>query len=429
MSRPIIPVFHSTEPKSESVNVPDASANLFDRIIRNPTARNRPMRELRCAEMLCAVLLNCPQLRISIFEELASLCGWQGLPLSELEYEIDTEQAIGSKRDDLRIEGYESKGDERLPVLLWTIEIKVQAGIHFSSREEFSETSEDFAADENVTQIENYDSWLRTREVIGDKKAGIVLAIPLLSEKVAKLKAEEKLSQQWHCLRWTDLGHWIESKLEERSIPESEGLVARHLLGFILQHLQDPTEMAEHRINIDDLAMIRAFAVQGRSCEKRIDNLVAPLLQVFEQTGIKFYESTPTHQRTLFKSTLRSMVYGHLLGNLKSPPHPSVAIFAGVRQDDARVWIESNPRSSIRGRINAVCEERFDALKARNESWYMPSADESSWKMVIRSKPLAWILVEEDQAAAFTNFITESISDLQGVGIIQALQMLGDENA
>lgn len=422
MSHSIIPVFR-TPASVEHNHTPVPSENLFSRIIRNPTNHKRPMRERRCAELLCAVLLTCRQLRTIIFEKFAEICGWSDLPLAELEYEIETEQAIGSKRDDLRIEGFDPSNDERQPVVLWTVEIKVQAGIHYSSAQNFGDYYKEDHTEEpsaeldkhSVAQLKNYDAWLEHRDVEGDRKAGLVLALPSLAEKVADLQ----LKQPWHCLRWSDLGDWIESALDEDAIPESESLIASHLLGFILQHLRDPNEMVK-RIDIDDLALIRAFGVKGKECERRIDNVVAPLVETFDKSGVRFRATK--HQRTLYGTHRRSMILGDLIRNDSFSPQPNLRLFAGVCKSDCCIWIEAQPGSPIFEKIKSHCERLQSALT--EPGWEIPTPEQSSWVVLRLSKPLAWLLLEDDQATALAEFVRAAIEDLKRAGIIEALQSL-----
>ncbi|EAQ78800.1 hypothetical protein [Blastopirellula marina] len=423
-----IPIYPPPKPTTLRVHVPDPSANLFQRIIRNPTNPNRPMRERSCAEMLCVVLLNCPQLRTAIFEQLAELCGWQGLPLSELHYDIETEQAVGGKRDDLRIVGYENEDQTGAPVLLWTIEIKVQAGIHDSSHESYGEEDQPQAeVAVSVTQLENYDRWLETQAVAADRKAGIVLSIPSHAHQVDDLIQAGKLQPRWHCLRWSDLGRWIEDQLAAETLPPHEKVFAEHLLGFLLKFLQDPSEMNDHRIDIEDLALIRAYAQQGKACASRIHSLVSPLLQVFADSKIAFEKVA--HQKALFRPSVRSVVWGYLVANGKRKPVPELCLWAGVHRDRARVWIEVSPNSPISSQVRSAIAERIGPLQARDPDWAIPAPEESAWRVVHISKPLAWLLMEEDQAGALAEFVRVAVEDLKQAGVVDALQLIGATDA
>ncbi|MCC9608769.1 hypothetical protein LOC68_08605 [Blastopirellula sp. JC732] len=386
------------------------------------------MRERSCAEMLCVVLLNCPQLRTFIFQQFADQCGWQDLPLAELDYEIETEQAVGGKRDDLRIVGFDRHDETHTPVLLWTIEIKVQAGIHHSSGETYGEEEEpveDFAA--SVTQLENYDRWLEVQNVAADRKAGIVLSIPSHAHHIAELVAAGKLRPRWHCLRWTDLGNWIEQQLETNSLAPNEKVFAEHLLGFLLRYLQDPSEMSDHRIDIEDLALIRAYAQQGKACASRIHSLVSPLRQVFEQSGIWFEKVA--HQKALFRPSVRSMVWGYLVPNGKRKPTMELSLCAGIHRDVARVWIEVSPSSPISSQVRNAVADHFEALQKRNPEWTIPDPEESTWRVVNIVKPLAWLLMQEDQAGAVAEFVEGCLEDLKQAGVIEAVQRAGASDA
>ena len=112
-------------PRDLAVPVPPISENLFARLIRNPQVPDRPVRERQCTEMLCSLLLNAPELRGVLFRWLAGLAGGPE-SLEDLRWTATTEQAIGKKRDDLRIAGYRDSDEETSErVVLWTIEVKV----------------------------------------------------------------------------------------------------------------------------------------------------------------------------------------------------------------------------------------------------------------------------------------------------------------
>ena len=165
------------EPLDVHVHVPRPNDNLFERLIRDPQSPNRPMRERQCAEMLRSVLVACPGLASFVFKWLAQFNGVPHKLIDELDWSLETEQSIGSKRDDLRIEGWSTGEEEPRQVVLWTVEIKVAAPLHESSLQEW-ETESGPASDsdpEVVSQLENYDKWLKQQKV--DYKAGFVLAL------------------------------------------------------------------------------------------------------------------------------------------------------------------------------------------------------------------------------------------------------------
>ncbi len=417
MSSTIIPIFRPKQPDGVKCDLPEQLENLFSRIIRDPTAPHRPARETRCTEMLCALLLNCKELKLHLFVQLAKLCGWSDIPFSEMEFDIETEQAVGSKRDDLRIEGFIKSKNERRCILLWTIEIKVQAGIHDSSYEEYGESENTELTKKDVPQIENYDRWLQTQKV--KHKAGLVISIPSSEQEVSELK----LSEPWKCLRWTDLGLWIEEALNSEKLPPDEKMLGKHFLGFVWQHLWDPNEMTENKIGIDDLALIRAFAHPGLNCGKLIDKIVAPLSQVLKESEIKF-KPEPKHQPNLFRrDTLRSVIHASLVDNEVVKPAPFLTLMVGIKRDNACVFIESSPASSWKRKTRAICQKKLADLKEKNSNWSLIE-DEGTWKDIELLKPLTWLLVEEDQEAALKEFVRAGIEDLKATGIIEALQAI-----
>lgn len=416
MTTVVIPIFKQDKPEELKVDVPSNAENLFERIIRDPTNLDRPARETRCAEMLCALLLNCETLKLQFLEQFAAMFGWDNLPLAELEYDIETEQAIGSKRDDLRIEGYRVNDEDREQVLLWTIEIKVQAGLHQSSYQGYEDIPPPDEVDDSVPQIENYDRWLTSQSV--SHKGGIVLAIPNLQSEVEELNT----ANQWRCLRWSDLATWVESTLEKGTLPLTEQLFAEHFLGFVWNNLRDSIEMSKDQLGIDDIALIRAFNIKGDACEKKVNRLIESLFVTLKESGITLY-SDPKHTKSLFSTMTRSMAHARLLPDEAIKPSPSLSLMVGMKEDDAEVMIESSRGCPWKSQFRKICQERESALKERNPDWEFVG-DDSSWIEISLRKPLTWLLIEEDQSAALQEFVKAGIEDLKAVGLIDALQAI-----
>ena len=70
------------------VHVPRPNDNLFERLIRNPQAPDRPMRERQCTEMLRGVLVACPTLASAVFTWLAEVTGIPVGLVDELEWSV-----------------------------------------------------------------------------------------------------------------------------------------------------------------------------------------------------------------------------------------------------------------------------------------------------------------------------------------------------
>jgi len=120
---PLLTIPREPESGTAHVRLPRVADNLFERLIRDPQAPSRPMRERQCTEMLRAVLVNCPALSDAVYRWLADQFRIQPDVLAGMRWIVETEGAIGAKRDDLRIEGWrEADGDEQC-FILWTIEV------------------------------------------------------------------------------------------------------------------------------------------------------------------------------------------------------------------------------------------------------------------------------------------------------------------
>jgi len=258
----------------EDIGVPDWKQNLFTRIIRNPDRPDRPMRERRCAELLCAILMNCETTRMKILQWFADLAQCTE-ELGKYEWNFLTEgSTIGAKRDDLRIVGVKTEGEQEVSRIIWSVEVKVQAGFHDTSNPE----ENDETKDQWVNQVVVYDNWLiRQDERYGYDSiqvSGFVLAKTDMTEGLPKEVSKER----WKCTTWTELGQLLAELLREKQIPEIEMEFVRHLLGFIRQYLWSKFAMSENKLDFDHVALLRAFTAIGRECERLVNELVEPIM-------------------------------------------------------------------------------------------------------------------------------------------------------
>jgi len=406
-------------PTVPGVLLPSSRDNLFERLIRDPTAPHRPARERLCTEMLCGVLINAPRTRQIVLKWLAKLSGIDSLQFDSLDWKFTTEGAMGSKRDDLRIEGFEvdESGDRR--VILWTVEVKVAAEIHQSSEQFFNDDENEECLhiveekdSKMVSQLKNYDHWLSQQAA--DHRAGFVLAITDQSGNLP-----ESLQLPWHCTTWTDLARDHELALAEDSIPPTERLLTSHMCGFIRDHLWNEEDMSSSRFDFDDLALIRAFALIGTDCFNKVHALVAGLEEELADLLQGAYESC-RQQKSLRSSFNRSVIYVKFLPEAKGLP-ASPGIYAGIVGGDACVCLESSPPSPAKAKLSKLALKFGPLLRERNANWEVID-DESSWSDLLLCKPLAWILAAEDQQAALREFIVGAIADLKEVGLIETLK-------
>jgi len=395
--------------------VPKPTGNLFTRIIRDPTRPDRPMRETRCTEMLCAVLLNCPQQRAIIFKWMARAVNIPEDVIDELDWRLETERPIGSKRDDLRIEGWQSTidGDDSLEVL-WTVEVKVQANFHQSSDETGcygDEVGDPAAVNSDVqmiSQLLNYDDWLDTREA--KHKAGFVLAIPNHQPDLpAGLKC------RWACLTWTGLGVAVMDSLLADLLPAEEKPLARHMLGFIREHLWRSSEMANTRLNLDHIVLIRAYAAIGRECQMVADDLVAPLADIVRGSDLGITKTT--HQKSLFSTSLFSVITAGFLDQDRY----NVYLSAGVVREFLSVAVEWAPKHPSRPEIESAINAILPILNGDKRTWQY-CEDEKAWPGIHTRVPLTALLTEDDQPAAIRQFVVKALANLKTAHIDQVVR-------
>lgn len=421
MDIPLI-VFHDVQ-STLMVPLPPDSENLFSRLIRDPTAPDRPVRERQCTEMVRSVLIHCPQLREQLFNWLAGLVGCDRKALLKLEWQIETEQAIGSKRDDLRIGGWPSEDPSGEQVVLWTVEVKASAPLHYSSCEGFDDaellaTSVDLPREE-VVQLVNYDCWLSKQPA--RHRAGFVLAVTDLTSEMPT-----GLREQWRCVTWTSLGRQLEQVLGIKKLPATETLLAEHMLGFIRRYLWSG-DMTCNRLELEDVAILRAFARIGIDCERKVNSLVAGLEEIIRQSGLA--TGRTTLQKTLFRTYVRSVVFSYLVPDKQASACGSPAIMAGVLGDEAVVWIESSPPGPAKALIRKLGRTLEAALQSRNPSWRVMPDEDRRWYDITVSMPLVKVLAADDQREAMVSFVRAAIEDMRAVGfaerLLDELQRLG----
>jgi len=389
---------------AEEFDLPDNDDNLFQRIIRNPHIEASNPRERECTEMLCAVLRNTSALRLSLLRWMAELIGVKIKRFDDLQFVIETEGAIGSKRDDLRIEGWIETEDDRQQVLLWTVEVKVGASFHESSPLDGLEINVVDAG--LVNQICNYDHWLEQQTA--EYRAGFVLALENMTESLPL-----GLKCQWRCFSWTGLGVCLQDNLKDGKLPKEEEFLAKHLLGFISKHLWRNFEMSDTRLGFDDVALLRAFYRIGRDCEDKVNKFVELLKSLLIDQNIG--HGDVTHEKVLYKASLRSTVYRNLFD-----PSLSVSsyIVAGIANDKMTLWLETAQRDNRKITITAVLESCFPMLIQRNPAWRLN--DKGGWDIKI-SQPLTSLLVAPDQVSEFSKFFVDAIEDIREARIIECL--------
>jgi hypothetical protein len=232
--------------------------------------------------------MNAPSIRRAVLGWLCGLVGISQDILDEegIEVSMETECPIGAKRDDLRIEFFRIDDEGRTRILLLSIEVKAGASIHSSGRQddpdaEFEEAQPDTLDTDEVSQIRNYDSWLKGEEQRSSalKAAGIVLARSDMSGEMPR-----GLLVPWRCVTWTQLGKAVMQLISTSDIPPADAMLARHLIGFIkatANGLWRAEEMKDNNLDFDDIALLRALGTHGARLEQKVDSLVEPLGRFF----------------------------------------------------------------------------------------------------------------------------------------------------
>ena len=415
---PLLLIPAGPEPLAAHVQLPQPHDNLFERLIRDPQAPHRPMRERQCAEMLRSVLVACPGLASFVFKWLAQFAGVPSNQIDKLEWSIETEQSIGSKRDDLRIEGWSTGKDGPQRVVLWTVEIKVAAPLHESSFQDWDEKAEPTSSNaaENVSQLTNYDRWLTRQKA--DFKAGFVLA---LRDMTADLP--DKLEQAWHCFTWTLLALEIERDLAADLLPKTERPFAEHMLGFIRHRLWDTTNMSTP-LELNDVALLQALKAIGPSCLRKLKGLVGLFEQSLQETGINFVDIKSS---TSFFDRMDEVQYA-MRARCVSGSAGEVSVSAGISGDNVQVSIGSYPRGCEAGRSSRKIVQQYALqLAERNSDWVISELDDNSYADASISKPLVSVLAHEEWQAPMLDFVNGALEDLRATGILDSLNEIQAE--
>ncbi|HSZ59677.1 MAG TPA: hypothetical protein VK797_28800 [Tepidisphaeraceae bacterium] len=390
--------------------LPERAANIFQRIIRDPRAGSANARERECTEMLASVLINAPIIRERVFRWMAIASNTDPKLIATLDLELRTEQPIGSKRDDLRIEGWQILEEKSRRRLLWTVEVKVGASFHYSSDDRVDDASdpEEKVDEELVNQLVNYDAWLRDQTA--DNRRGFVLSVRYLHDQLPKLL------EPWTCLTWTGLGTQLESTINDDCLPPDQLLLAKHLLGFIKANLWRSSEMLDSKLDFNDIALIRAFSVLGRECELKINRLVGTLEPVIAKSGIGYGDVK-----------LRPNLYGQgsccwierrLLSTEEDAPYFGSSIGCDQEFGDyASVDIWFSPKHPRRQELMDAISEKLPLLTKRDPRWTLGSPVAADWTALYLWRPLTDFLSEPEQEKALASFVSSATEDLKAIDV------------
>jgi hypothetical protein len=394
--------------------------NLFKRIIRNPTSYGRPPKERECAEMLCGCLIHMPLFRVGFLKMLAGRVG-QDVDFDTLDLNFNTEQSVLGKRDDLRIEGYDSEQGTRR--LIWTIELKVGAGFHYSTSLEDAKKGTDGSGENGasggdvdmVHQVKNYDVWLSSKKGV-HYKAGFVISI--WNQKV-NMPNEEELTNLWECLTWYDLGVELRSFLQGKNIPEIERFLGRHLLGFIERSLGG-REM-DNDLQLEDIAFFKSFYQQAEITKERISNLVADVASKFETTGPIGYP--PERDEKIFDPHTLCTFAWRIGGKDYEDQWPCLCSgFTSHYPPCIIVYISTKSKHPDKAKIRNFIETQISDLKAKNENWNLVDREYSKyWDLELRA-PMEILLGQKDQVEWMRKHFEKAFKDLEEAGIIKGIQ-------
>jgi len=407
---PLLPLLFGFGSSESGVQLPPDSANIFHRIIRDPTRPDRPARERRCTEMLCSVLMNAPLLRATLLEWLADRAQ-QSIPNPEqLEWDIDTEQPVRSGRLDMLIRGYPPDKETDRPAVLWVVEVKAGAGFH-ESPVGSGEDETDEREPDTIHQVAAYDRWLARQHC--ERRAGFVLAPTDKSEALPEIQR-----CGWTCLTWAEMGRRVKDALSDGELESGERLLARHMVGFILTHLWEESGMGEERISFDHIALIRAMQRLGDECDDAVKTFMPGIAEEMENANLGSGE-VQEPGRSFWSGILRSKVSQDVKKSINT------TLIAGIDRDCIAVWTATALSSEEKDDVRQLVEEVLEELKARNPGWHRP--EDSPRHDVELRVPLTTLLHVEDQEAEVRRIVREALEDLSEVRFIDGIKEVAEE--
>ena len=377
---------------------------IFDRLVRRNTS-GMPS-ERAATELLRSVLITCPLAMSGFTRHLAERSGVQFDPDS-FQWDAETELPIAGKRDDLRLEGLDQQGS----TAVFTIEVKVESGFHYSSP-----TAEAESDDSAVLQLTNYDAWLVNHGAT--HKGGFVLA---RSDTAADL-AEAGLSERWKSLRWYDVVD-ILSAAADLAVCQSaaEAGLLSHAITFFRREIAATEDFLDSNLDLTDLSLLQAYAEVGRDTQRKIKAMVEPLTAVMDAAELAPHAAAL--QDHAFGSQAREVVWASLTPGRWSNPF----IYAGVATEGGLcpvVWIESSPNSELKRVIGRVVSDKLPELQELNEAWTAIPLEDGRWWDVELRMPLGEFLAAKNQATALAEFAKAAFADLAAVGLTDAVRQV-----
>jgi hypothetical protein len=299
-------------------------------------------------------------------------------------------------------------GEDDEPKLLISVEVKVGAGFHWGRAvKDDGEIEEELAH-----QVVYYDAWLASQP--HQRRRGLVLAP---TDRTERLPAG--LHSSWTCITWGDLGRRVADLIESEGLTPTERFLARHLVGFIQDHLGDIT-VERDELAFDDVALLRAVARMGRELVRRVDGLVEQAAGMFEEVGVGVGETK--RQSNLLSGYMRSIVWRYLYSW-----DTSLSVSAGIVTEggvDVVVWVEASSKHPAKAEVQKFVRKHLPVLESADPRWRIP--DGGSWKawwdVEIRS-PLEQLLAADDQVEELKGFIRGALEQLRDSGLLKDLEI------
>ena len=285
-------------------------------------------------------------------------------------------------------------------MILWTIEIKVQAQVFHESMS-LAESEENETA-VVVSQLNNYDKWLEGE--LADHKAGFVLAV---HDMTAQKPSD--LVYPWPCLTWTGLAEQIREALKAEEIPEQEVMLARHVFGFVRDNLWSVNAMVEKRIEFEHVALLRALKDELYSdCQTVIQELLKPVEKMIEESGFDL-------EKFSCDKNLTTRVRLAHWATFKSASGATGWICVGVLKDEFAVWLESPKKRDGKAEIQTACRTALGALQKRDAAWQ--ACPDNQYDLIL-SVPVTRLMVANDQPKWIKDFVEAAFDDLKSVNVV-----------
>jgi hypothetical protein len=167
------------------------------------------------------------------------------------------------------------------------------------------------------------------------------------------------------------------------------------------------------KLDFNAIAFLKAYYTYKEDCEIVINDLVAPIEQMFRTSSLKFQDIN--FQKSLYTKYKRSIIYATLRSDFK--------LLAGILEDVGLI-IQSAPGHPLKDAFRK--QLRKTSLANPDSDWTIED-DPESWNDVYIDMPLTRLLNVDDQAKTVQDFVKKAIADLEQINLNAIIDIVTKE--